>query len=167
MVQNLVSSIAALTVTFFAIRGSDTFSLLFVAGVVWAVAAVFMGAAFHLRPQTMLSNRIWVGIGLASLLTASVVFTRWPIRLGPVLYHSEFRALADSVAAGHSFTSPRQIGPFTFQQGQVERGFVCLWTDLDPKGRSGFIRGVATSGIPFNAWSVAATGSEWHFLIED
>jgi hypothetical protein len=167
MLQIFISFIAAFTVTFFAIRGEDAVNLVLIAGVVWAVASVLGGAGFFLRPNTMFSNRVWAGIGLAWLLTATVVFTRWPIRLGPVLYRSQFQALADGVAAGHPFTTPKRIGPFTFQRGEIERGFVCLWTDLNPNGRSGYIRGAYGDRALFNVWSIVSTGRGWHFLIED
>lgn len=163
----LIAFIVALIVTAYSIRGADSFSLVAFAGVAWAVAAVFIWAVFHFRPATINSNRAWGAIGLAFLLTASVVLTRWPLRLGPVVYRSQFQALADSVAAGHSFNTPQHIGPFTFQRGQVERGYVCLWTDLDPAGRAGYVRGSSERGIPFNIWSAISTGPGWHFLVED
>lgn len=165
--QALIAIVAALVVTAYSIRGTDSFSLIAIACGAWALASIFIGAVFHFRPASISSNRAWGAIGLAFLFSASVVLTRWPLRLGPVVYRSQFQALADSVAAGHTFNTPRRIGPFMFQRGQVERGYVCLWTDLDPAGRAGYVRGSAEGGIPFNIWSVISTGPGWHFLVED
>jgi hypothetical protein len=167
MMQALPAFAAALTVFAYSICGEGGFSLAVIAGVTWAAASFLMGVLFQFRPAGMNSNRVWGAVGLAFLLTASVVVTRWPIRFGPIIYRAQFQALADSVAAGHPFDAPRRIGPFTFYQGEVERGFVCLWTDLDPKGRSGYIRGSTERGVPFNVWSVISAGSGWHFLVED
>ncbi|MDB6152007.1 MAG: hypothetical protein JWL90_460 [Chthoniobacteraceae bacterium] len=165
--QVVLSFLAALVVLNFAFRGDDSFSLLATGGIAWGVAFVFIAISFRFQPGSIRSNRMWAMIGAAFLLTLSVVVTRWPVRLGPVIYRSQFQALADRVASGEHFSTARYIGPFTFERGEVERGFVCLWTDLDRAGRSGFIRGSTEHGLPFNAWSVISAGSEWRFVVED
>jgi len=134
--------IAALFVTAYSLRGADSFSLATISGFSWGIAAAITAIVFHFRRTPRISTRIWSYVALAYLPTASVVFTRWP-------------------------TSQR-VGPFTIRRGEIERGLICLWTDLNPAGRSGYIRGLEDSGAnPINAWSLSSAGSDWRFLVED
>ena len=41
--------------------------------------------SFRFEPGLARSNRVWAMIGITFLLTLSVVVTRWPVRLGPVI----------------------------------------------------------------------------------
>lgn len=162
-----LASLVVLVVAGGALRGMDGGSLFLLSMVGWVSAIPLVFAIFAFRPSEERSNRVWIGLGLAFAITVSIFVTRWPLRLAAAAWRPELEALASSVASGHAFGTPRRVGLFVFQRGEVERGFVCLWTDLHRNGRSGFVHGQAAGDLPFNEWSVVSCGVGWHFLIED
>ncbi|MES2572602.1 MAG: hypothetical protein V4710_21440 [Verrucomicrobiota bacterium] len=159
--------LALLLIAYFSFRGLETFNLLPIAGGVWAVAFL---ATLFLLPQTASKQemvRSWLVFGGLWLVAATILFTSWPLRIGPTVYRARFEGLAHQISSGNPVTMPQWIGPYKIERGETERGFVCLWLELNPAGRSGYIYGAADKSLNFNVSSLIWAGGNWHFLVED
>jgi hypothetical protein len=79
-----------------------------------------------------------------------MLLTFWPLRLAFLASAPALDGLADRVAAGPGVTSPEWAGLFRVVATEVEpsNGNVGLIIDPDPSGRSGFVRGGASPGLP-------------------
>jgi hypothetical protein len=78
------------------------------------------------------------------LLVATVLFTNWPMRLSFAVSQPALDRFADQVAAGHTSTLPKRVGPYTILAVQTEpvKGAqaICLWTTSPKRGHIGFVR---------------------------
>jgi hypothetical protein len=121
------------------------------------VCLVIVGLTFAwLRWSAVKQRSLWPPFTTASLALVgalSVVTTAWPLRLSFALTRPAFQRLAESVRAGQQTDAPVRIGLFVIKQTEVSRqGAVCLWTELDPGGNTGFVQCGANS-VPLNLWS--------------
>jgi hypothetical protein len=77
-----------------------------------------------------------------------------------------FDAIAQRVRAGEQM-KPQRIGLVTIRKAEVYyNGIVCLWTDLNPSGYTGFVQ-CAPDSMPFNLWSMIRLDARWQFISED
>jgi hypothetical protein len=104
---------------------------------------------------------------LALFVVASVIFTDWPLRLSYVLSRPALQRLAQSVQEGQQPNGPVRIGLFVIRQAEVSRqGTICLWTEVDPSGNTGFVQCDAKN-LPLNLWSSIPLDEQWSFVAED
>ncbi len=167
MLKFIPGIFALALVGFYSVRGAESFTLAATAGGVWTVALLLMSALLGKSSTSRERVRGWFVFGLLWGVAASIVFTSWPLRIAPIVYRRQFESVATRIASGQPLIAPEQIGPFRIQRGEMERGFVCLWLDLNSSGRSGFIRSVTPQKSTFNDWSLIAAGAGWQFLVED
>ena len=105
-------------------------------------------------------------IAAFAVLLSTMMFNM-PLKMTFLLSRSAFDQLADDVESGRSVKTPRWIGPLRICKAEVHRnGVVCLWTDDDPNGHTGFVRH-GSSGLPFNLWSHSVMDDSWQFIAED
>lgn len=117
-----------------------------------------------LSPRSRLVNR---AIGAASLVVLiSVPLTHWPLRLAYHISRPKFETIAQVLRSGKTFPKPMQVGPFTIEKAEIDNGKVCLWTDLDPAGRTGFAK-CSPKDVPFNLWSITELDENWQYISED
>ena len=101
------------------------------------------------------------------LVIASVAVTHWPLRAAYVLSRPALDALGARVSSGERVPEPIRAGLFIVRAAELSRGrIVCLWTDLNPSGRIGFVRH-PPNHVPFNLWSQIALDDDWQFISED
>ncbi len=104
---------------------------------------------------------------LALAVAASVIVTAWPLRLSYLLSRPTLERLAMTVQAGEPPDGPVRVGLFVIKRTEVSRqGLVCLWTELDPKGNTGFVR-CGANGLPANLWSSIQLDEQWNLVAED
>jgi hypothetical protein len=100
---------------------------------------------------------------------ASVAFTQWPLRAAWALSAPAFEDAARRLRAGERLETPRRIGLFTVRRAAVTeyvRPLVCLWTDLEPNGYTGFVQWTGDDE-PLSLWSNTRLSDGWHFVTED
>ncbi len=137
-----------------------TFPLIFSAGAAWATTATRGEARSECSPLWALPLVLTVGI-----LPLTMRLTPWPLRLAFLASAPALDSMADRVAAGQGVTSPEWAGLFRVVGSEVEpsNGNVGLITIPDPSGRSGFVRGGASPGLPVGRWAAPCTTSTWTF----
>ena len=121
------------------------------------------------RYKSPLARKISTIIGLICLtLFISVPITHWPLRLAFKLSRPSFDRIANSLRAGSKFPQPVRVGFFRIKKAEVYKlnGKVCLWTDLDPGGKTGFTQ-CPPNYVPFNLWSMIELDKDWQFVSED
>jgi hypothetical protein len=98
----------------------------------------------------------------------SVPITNWPLRVSFKLWRSSFDKIASSLQTGKTFPKPIQVGFFSVKKAEVYKlnGKICLWTNLDPAGKTGFTK-CPINDVPFNLWSIIHLDKEWQFVSED
>ena len=102
---------------------------------------------------------------LAVLL--SVITSNWPLRAAFALSRTSFDRIAAQVLAENPPETPCMVGLFRIEKAHVDRhGIVCLWTDIDPSGATGFVQ-YRCDDLPFNLWSRMRLDDSWQFIQED
>ena len=97
----------------------------------------------------------------------SVATSDWPLHAAYALSRPSFDHVADHVRAGTPPTTPCLIGLFRIRKAEVsENGIVCLWTDDEARGPTGFVQ-CGPDDLPFNLWSHARLDDSWQFISED
>ena len=100
-------------------------------------------------------------------LIASVMATAWPLRLSYLLSRPSLQRLGMAIDAGQRPNGPIRVGLFVVKRAEVSRqGRVCLWTELEPDGNTGFIR-CGVHGLPANLWSSIRLDEQWYLVAED
>ena len=101
-------------------------------------------------------------------LILSVGVTCWPLRVSFALSRNAFEAVALRVRSGERVSTPSRIGLFRIRQAELSNGgVVCLWTDLDPAGHTGFVQCDQDKAVKFNLWSIIPLEDRWQFISED
>jgi hypothetical protein len=104
---------------------------------------------------------------VALTVVTTVSATAWPLRLTHALSRPALDRLAVAVQAGQRPSGDVRAGFFVIKQAEISRkGVVCLWTDLNPVGRTGFVRCPADA-LPGNLWSSIQLDEQWHLVSED
>jgi hypothetical protein len=137
----------------------------------WVVCSVIVGLTLAWLHWSAVKRRsLWPPLTTASLALVgaiSVVTTDWPLHLSFALTRPAFQRLAERVRAGQQTDAPVRIGLFVIKQTEVSRqGTVCLWTQLDPSGNTGFVQCGANS-VPLNLWSRIQLDEQWNLVAED
>lgn len=102
---------------------------------------------------------------LAILL--SVATLHWPLRAAYFLSRPSFDQVATQVRAGNPPKQAQWIGLFHIRKAEIyHNGIVCLWTDDDPAGPTGFVQ-YSSEQLPFNLWSHIPLDHSWQFISED
>ncbi len=105
----------------------------------------------------------WIAVVLSAVLTA------WPVRINYLVSRTGLDAIAARVQAGQRISVPVSAGMLTIRAAELSpKGVVCLWTDLNPGGRIGFVQcSAAEANIKFNLWSLVRLTPNWQFIAED
>ena len=97
----------------------------------------------------------------------SVAATHWPLRIAYVCSRESFDAVAQRVRGGEHITTPLRAGLFTVQRAELSRhGIVCLWTNSNPAGSTGFVQ-CRRDYVPFNLSTIVRLDDRWQFISED
>ncbi len=111
-------------------------------------------------------RQLFAGITTIAILL-SVATSDWPLRAAYTLSRSSFDRVASQVDAGDHVNTPCWIGLFRIHKAEVHHnGVVCLWTDDDTAGPTGFVQ-YASDDLPFNLWSHIRLDNRWQFIAED
>ncbi len=106
------------------------------------------------------------GLG-AILLIGATITVNIPLQTAFRVYRPELDQIAQRVAAGNVVSTPFWVGPIRVCKAeQNSKGVVCLWTNDDPNGRTGFVQH-KPSQLPFNLWSHMVLNDKWQFISED
>lgn len=123
-------------------------------------------ATVALLPLVRSLDRVLAGITTTAVLL-SVATLNWPLRAAYVLSRSSFDRAAAEVRAGEPISTPCSIGLFRIRKAEVyHNGIVCLWTNDDPSGPTGFVQ-TEIDDLPFNLWSHTPLDNSWQFISED
>ncbi|MBN1341139.1 MAG: hypothetical protein JXQ73_00565 [Phycisphaerae bacterium] len=114
----------------------------------------------------------WLLVAAVALWAAgaSVPVTQWPLRLVFAAYRSKLDHVAELVRTGGKTGQRENVGPFTIRMAEVNRvGAICLWTDLNPAGYTGFMKCSPALVARQNAlfWSVTHLDGEWYLVEMD
>lgn len=174
--------VALLTLWYSAVGAEITWIMVWSTGaMLFSFAAVFLPWP-HRRPLTSPSTaprlkRGWLPgwlpgllvICLCFLLHWSILTTQWPLHMTFELSRPALEKMAESLREGVKIEGPQRAGFFIIRKADIEQypGTVCLWTDLEPNGRMGFLD-VPPYGaaLPW-AWSEVRLNDRWRFLKED
>ncbi|MEO0375694.1 MAG: hypothetical protein AAF329_13915 [Cyanobacteria bacterium P01_A01_bin.17] len=107
-----------------------------------------------------------IGVLTAAILT-TIATTHWPLRVTYAAAKPQIAQVAAQVQAGNTVDRPFWVGSFRIAKAEVDKGVVCLWTDLHPNGRTGFVQQRQQDQQKFNTWSTLQLDSEWQLLAED
>lgn len=121
-----------------------------------------------IAPCLLIRSRRQLFAGIATIATLlSVATLNWPLRAAYVLSRPSLDRIAAEVQAGELPVAPCTIGLFRVRKAEMHpNGVVCLWTNDDPAGRTGFVQTEA-SDLPFNLWSHTSLDNSWQFISED
>lgn len=152
-------------VSFLALSSAATiiaFSLAFMFGLVGCALWIQMAR----RKGENIRQRTTLAVSLLAL-SMSVMATDWPLRLNYLVSRAEIDRIAAQIDAGENVSFPRRVGLLqVMAAGKHGNGAVCLWTALDPAGKTGFVR-CPKGDAGFNLWSVMSLDDRWQFITED
>jgi hypothetical protein len=135
---------------------------------VFLLVALMLGW-FHIRrgrPNGRSIHQALATVALPVMILASVAITHWPLRLSYAWSCAAFDDIARRVRAGERIEAQR-VGPFRILRAEVYfNGLVCLWTDLDPGGKTGFVQ-CPPDNPPRNLWGIVRLDDRWQFISED
>ena len=132
----------------------------------WLLGALFCLGLFFSFPFMRDLRKMFVGTAIIGIIL-SVALTNWPLRAAFWSSRPSFDQIADDVRSGKIPETPMQLGLFRIRKAEVyHNNVVCLWTDLNPSGKSGFVQ-CPPENPPFNLWSQASLDSSWQFIRED
>jgi len=131
------------------------------------LACIVLGLATIVTFPFVRSYRLLFAEITSIAILLSVMTFNWPLHAAYVLSRPSFDRVAAEVRAGHPLEIPRRVGLFSIQKAEVyHNGVVCLWTDDDPAGPTGFVQHGAHD-LPFNLWSHTRLDDSWQFIAED
>ncbi len=142
---------------------------------VMLLAMVLSGAAIMVSSLLICyrryTHRLVLPALVASVLSMVIIFsvaaTHWPLHVTYALSRDAFDIVAKRVRAGEQVATPFRAGYFTVQRAELShRGIVCLWTQPDPGGSTGFVQ-CRRDNVPFNLWSIVRLDDRWQFISED
>ena len=109
---------------------------------------------------------LYMGIFSAGLLI-SIATTNWPLHAAYAFSRPSFDRLAVQIRAGNNVQTPCSAGMFRICKAELNyTGTVCLWTDDDSAGHTGFVQ-CGPAAPPFNLWSHTSLDDSWQFITED
>jgi hypothetical protein len=104
---------------------------------------------------------------LSLVVIISVAATHWPLRIAYAWSRDSFDGVAQRIRSGEHVTTPLRAGLFTIQRAELSHhGIVCLWTQPNPGGSTGFVQ-CRRDYVPFNLWSMVRLDDRWQFISED
>ena len=132
----------------------------------WILGAVFCLCVFVAIPFVRNLRMIFVGTTVIAIVL-SVAVTNWPLRAVFSMSRPTFDQIADDVRKGNVPKTPCRVGLYRIRKAEVyHNNVVCLWTDLNPNGKSGFVL-CPPENPPFNLWSHVPLDASWQFIAED
>lgn len=136
-----------------------------IAGVIFSFVVAASAATRALYRGKPVGNIIGAFL-VTVLILGSVGASHWPLRVAYVVSRPALERAAAEVRLGHPFEH-RRVGLIEIRRAEISRtGVVCLWTDTNPSGRTGFVQ-TPPYNIPFNLWSVTSLDQRWQFISED
>jgi cytochrome c oxidase subunit IV len=163
-----VLALLAAGVVLVSATGGERVSVVLLA-VVLAAAAIVIGCMFvgYKRYTHRPVIPAIIAPVMCLLIICSVAMTHWPLRVAYALSRGSFDALARRVRAGEVVATPVHVGFFIIRRAELSRSdIVCLWTDPDPAGSTGFVQ-CRPDYVPFNLWSQIRLDDHWQFISED
>ena len=126
---------------------------------------LFLWHKYKLRSAAKFGFKIAI---VCLVVFVSVPVTNWPLRLAFKLSRTSFDKIASALQGGKTFPEAVQVGLFRIKRAEVYKlnGRICLWTDLDPAGKTGFTKS-PINDVPFNLWSIIELNEDWQFISED
>jgi hypothetical protein len=127
------------------------------------VGSLLIGYRRHTQRRTLPA---FIAPVLALGIIASVAATHWPLRVSYSVSRGAFDSIAQRVRAGEQ-VKPQRVGLVMIRKAEVyHNGIVCLWTGLNPSGKTGFVQ-CGPDDVPFNLWSMVRLDARWQFISED
>ena len=97
----------------------------------------------------------------------SIATSNWPLMAAFNSSRHELERIAKEVRSGNAPSSTVTAGFFRIRKAEVAyNGVVCLWTNPNSSGNSGFVR-FPRDNPPFNLWSHFRLDDNWQFITED
>jgi hypothetical protein len=136
-----------------------------------AMAVGLMGSEWALSNRRERRPTIWRSAVATSAFAVivSVAVTQWPLRAAYALSTSALEDAARRLRAGEQLETPRLVGLVIVRRAELAeyvRPLVCLWTDLAPNGKTGFVQWTGDDE-PLSLWSNRPLTDGWHFVTED
>ena len=126
----------------------------------------FLLVGYRRHTQRRILPALYASV-LSLVVIISVAASHWPLRVSYALSRCSFDAVAQRVRNGEQVTTPMRAGLFTIQRAGLSRhDIVCLWTQLDPGGNTGFVQ-CRREYVPFNLWSMVKLDDRWQYISED
>jgi hypothetical protein len=137
--------------------------------VILSAAGIIVGSIFivyrHHTRRRMLSAIVAPIAAVAVII--SVAATHWPLRASYLLSRSSLEAVARRVRRGEPVAQPMRVGLFNIQRAELsDRGIVCLWTQWNLGGSTGFVQ-CRRDDVPFNLFAIVRLDHGWQFISED
>lgn len=136
----------------------------FVLGDIILMADAVLIAYLATARRGLLPLLITSTISLAIIV--SVFFTSWPMRASFVASREALDVLAQGLRDQQRITIPARAGTLVVERAELRGGTVCLWTQLNKSGPTGFVQSPSPD-LPVPAWSRIDLGGGWYFVTED
>jgi hypothetical protein len=119
------------------------------------------------RVKSVSRRPVFIAASVSLAAIASVMATAWPLRLSYLLSRPSLQRLGTAIDPGQRTDGPVRAGLFVVKRAEVSpQGRVCLWTELEPGGNTGFVR-CGMNGLPVNLWSSIQLDEQWYLVAED
>lgn len=161
----LTALLCWLSATYTHITGSIVLTMLVVA--IWPIAALLM-LSTHRTAKRRTVSRQALALAMFLLIVGSIVETQWPLRLAFAISRPSLDQLAEQIREHGRIREQRRAGLFVVRTSQVTAdGVVCLWTEPDPWGNTGFVKCAPERAQRFNLWSTLQLSDDWQLVSED
>jgi hypothetical protein len=159
-------SIPPLVIIAFSAAGTEKIALLVLGGFACCAVAIFGPLLGIVTRPWRQGRHIFAGACVSLAVIVSTITTAWPLRITFALSRPSFERLTDKVQAGYRLEGPERAGFFVVKQADLwgkDKENVCLWMDLDPAGKTGFVRGDWQG----NVFSEIEVDADWRLVYED
>jgi hypothetical protein len=128
------------------------------------IFALGCGVAFVMGGHS--AHRINLYRALSSALIALIGLTQFPLRFGFLASKGSLSALAHDMSADKAPALPVRAGLYVIRSAAVkDDGTVCLWTDVNPQGKAGFVCGDSVKIV--DLWRAQNLDCAWWYVTLD